>query len=156
MGDHSESLQIDFDPTRVSYQQLLQMALQQGNFSDRSWSVQYRSAVFYHNKAQLDAARKLGISQLEPAGPFTRAEDYHQKYYLQQSSMVKDFYDRYPEIQAFTDSTAVARANAIAGGHFDSQRLRALLPELGVSASTAEAMLRRAGTSTEGCAKPSP
>jgi peptide-methionine (S)-S-oxide reductase len=154
MGDHSECIQIDFDPAQVSYEQLLALALQQGNFVGTNWSRQYRSAVFYHNKHQLQVARKLGIKQLEPAGAFTRAEDYHQKYYLQQSDVAKDFYARYPDARTFTDSTAVTRANGIVGGHIDAERLKNIVPQLGVSEKAAQAMYRMAGSSKSGCAVP--
>ena len=154
LGDHSESIQIDFDPQQVSYTELLGMALRQGDFGGLSFSRQYRSVVFYHTKSQLDIARAMGIKELEPVGTFTRAEDYHQKYYLQQSNMVKELYARYPDSRSFTDSTAVTRANGIAGGHLDAAQLEAVVPKLGVSKATAEAMYKRAGTSRSGCALP--
>lgn len=154
LGDHSESIQIDFDPQQVSYEQLLGMALKQGDFGGLAWSRQYRSVVFYHTKSQLDIARARGIKELEPVGTFTRAEDYHQKYYLQQSNLVKELYARYPDSRSFTDSTAVARANGIAGGHGDAAQVQAVVPRLGVSQPTADAMYKRAGTARPGCALP--
>lgn len=154
LGDHSESVQIDFDPERVTYKELLGMALEQGDFGGQPWSRQYRSVVFYHNKSQLQTARALGVKELEPVGEFTRAEDYHQKYYLQQSSFVKEFYARYPDPRSFTDSTAAARANGIAGGNMDAEGIAAVLPGLGVSAGTAKAMSALAGHSRRGCALP--
>lgn len=154
LGDNTESIQIDYDPTRVTYQQLVAQALKQGDFSGESWSKQYRSAVFYHSQYQQKVAQSMGITKLEPAGRFTRAEDYHQKYYLQQSEVYKDFLARYPNAKAFTDSTAVARANGIVGGHFDEKHLTAILPKLGVSRSSTQAMMKMAGTSQPGCAMP--
>jgi hypothetical protein len=114
--------------------------------------------VFYHNASQMQAARALGIKQLEPVGPFTRAEDYHQKYYLQGSRFAKDFYARYPDAASFTDSTAAARANAVAGGYLTVDRLNELLPSLGVSSESAEAMRRSASRArpAAGCALPEP
>jgi len=151
MGDHSEAIQIDFDPAQISYPQLLTQALAQGNFSGSSFSKQYRSAVFYHTPAQRQAAQELGIRSLEPLTTFTRAEDYHQKYYLQQSNAVKDFYAMFPTDQAFTDSSAVTLANAIVGGNVDRERVKALLPALGVSDHTGQALLRLAATSAPEC-----
>ena len=155
IGDHTETIQIDFDPSKISYEKLLDSALEQGNFEGRQWSKQYRSAVFYHNKKQLDIARERGVKLLEPVGKFTRAEDYHQKYYLQQSNVAKDFYTRYPTARAFTDATATARANAVFGGHVDRERLQGLIPKLGVSKASAESMLKMAPASPAGCAVPS-
>ncbi len=154
LGDNTESIQIDFDPTLVAYEDLLVQALKLGNFDGESWSKQYRSAVFYHNEHQRKVAQKMGVKKLEPAGQFTRAEDYHQKYYLQQSDIYKDFLTRYPNPRSFTDSTAAARANGIVGGHFDERHLTAILPQLGLSSSSAKAMMGMAGTSQPGCAVP--
>lgn len=154
LGDHTETIQIDFDPERVSYDHLLELATMMGNFDGSDFSRQYRSVVFYHNKEQLQTARKLGISKLEPVGTFTRAEDYHQKYYLQQSSIVSDFYKRYPTARAFTDSAAVTKANGIVGGNLELEKIRKITPSLGVSDGTTKAMLGMAGRSLPGCAIP--
>ena len=123
----------------------------QGNFSSRSFSRQYRSVVFFHNEQQRVAALKAGIQSLEPVGVFTRAEDYHQKYYLQQSNVVKDFYAMFPTDQAFTDSTSVTRANAIVAGQVPRDRVQAMLPSLGVSDSTGQSLLRMSGAAMPGC-----
>lgn len=154
LGDHSEAIQIDFDPARISYEELLKLALKEGNFVTEGWSRQYRSAVFYGTESQKRAAQKLGLKQLEPLATFTRAEDYHQKYYLQQSSLVKEFYRRYPDAQSFTDSTAVAKANAILGGNLDAEQLKVVVPLLEVSEETAQKLYEMAGTPKGGCALP--
>lgn len=153
LGDHSESIQIDFDPTRIAYADLVREALSQGSFGP-SYSRQYRSVIFYHDAAQKKTAEQAGCPNLEPVGTFTRAEDYHQKYYLQQSNLVKDFYEMFPNDAAFTDSTAVTRANAIAGGCMPRQQIEALLPTLGVSESTGKALLQLGATAQPGCAAP--
>ena len=156
LGDHSEAIQVDFDPKKVSYDQLLGLAQKLGRFQGDSWSRQYRSAVFYHNETQREAAKAQGISQLEALKSFTRAEDYHQKYYLQQSGVVKDFYSRYPTAEAFTDSLAVTKANGIVGGYVDSERLQGLVPEFGVSEKSASELLSMKGRSIRGCSLPKP
>ncbi len=95
---HAEALEITFDPSVISYRQLLRFLFKihdpttpnrQGN--DRG--SQYRSAIFYANDAQkqeaqavIDAANASGkwpgniVTELEPAGTFYIAEDYHQDY----------------------------------------------------------------------------
>lgn len=145
MGDHTESIEIDFDPAVISYQQLLAHALAQGSFGGRSYSKQYRSVVFYHSDEQKAPAQAMNIAELEPFRLFTRAEDYHQKYYLQQSAVAKDFYKMFPGSKAFTDSTAVTRANAIVGGHVAKEGIQGMLPVLGVSEATAQKMLQMGG-----------
>lgn len=95
---HAESVELKFDPTQVSYKNLLILFFkmhdpttqnQQGN--DRG--TQYRSAIFYHGKAQERVAKEVLkdvqessawkskiVTQIMPAGPFYKAEESHQKY----------------------------------------------------------------------------
>ena len=150
LGDHSESIQIDFDPARISYSQLVAEAMAQGSFGP-AYSRQYRSVIFYHDQQQKRIAQEAGCPSLEPLGVFTRAEDYHQKYYLQQSSVVKDFYAMFPGDIAFTDATATMRANAIVAGAMDRTRVEQLLPQLGVGEATARSLLRLAAEAQPGC-----
>jgi len=93
---HAESLQIVFDPAKISYDEILDFffrlhdpttANRQGN----DIGTQYRSAIFYHDDAQRDAAKKA-IDRAQPKWPrpivtevvpftnFFEAEDYHQDY----------------------------------------------------------------------------
>ena len=52
MGDHSESIQIDYDPARISYEELLEIFWKNHNPTQRAWRRQYMSAIFYHNANQ--------------------------------------------------------------------------------------------------------
>lgn len=94
-----EAIQITFDPTITSYNQLLDVFWQQidptdakGQFADRG--PQYRSAIFYHNEQQKklaeqskEALAKSGrfsrpiVTEILPLSSFYPAEDYHQDYY---------------------------------------------------------------------------
>jgi len=96
---HAESVQVIYDPSRVSYDQLLQVFFAVAHDPtelDRQGpdvGTQYRSAVFYRNDAQRDAAKRY-IAKLEaahvyrnpivtevaPLGRFNEAEAYHQDY----------------------------------------------------------------------------
>src|SRR3989442_607649 len=96
---HAESIQIEFDPSRVSYDRLLDVFWREHDpttLNRQGWDVgtQYRSAIFYHSAAQqaaamaskqrLEKSAKYGtpiVTQILPAGPFYRAEDYHQRYF---------------------------------------------------------------------------
>ncbi|MGN6206167.1 peptide-methionine (S)-S-oxide reductase MsrA [Humibacter sp.] len=97
-GDHAESVEIVFDPSVISYRELLEFFFQihdpskknrQGNDIGRS----YRSAIFYTTPEQERVARETiadvdasglwpgkVVTEVEPAGEFWEAEEEHQDY----------------------------------------------------------------------------
>ena len=90
MGDHTESIQIDFDPNVISYQALLDHFWASHDPVYKS-SCQYKSAIFYHDDEQKRLAeesfaeeekkrKKKIFTCLQPLETFYLAEDYHQKY----------------------------------------------------------------------------
>lgn len=96
---HAEAVQLTFDPAVVGYEELLGhfFAIHDPTQVDRQGpdrGTQYRSAIFYHDPKQKETAEKVMAelraskrfkaplaTQLEAAGVFYRAEDYHQKYF---------------------------------------------------------------------------
>ena len=129
LGDHTETVQIVYDPTRISYEDLLNVFWHSHNPTMDMMSVQYKSIIFYHNdeqkqiatesKEQLEAEKRSRIfTEIVPAPEFYPAEGYHQKYYLQQvEELAKEFKAKYPDINDFTNSTAVARVNGYVAGY---------------------------------------
>ncbi|MBU1618363.1 MAG: peptide-methionine (S)-S-oxide reductase MsrA [Gammaproteobacteria bacterium] len=99
---HAEVVQLEFDPTLVSFEQLLQVLWflhdpTQLNRQGNDIGTQYRSAVFYHSEhqkqltvASIQTAQALFdspiVTEVSPASTFYPAEDYHQGYYLQNTS----------------------------------------------------------------------
>lgn len=97
---HAEVVQVTFDPDAVSYEQLLDVFFDVHdpttmNRQGPDVGSQYRSAVFTHDNAQAAAAAaaKQGkqaafqqpiVTEISDAGPFYRAEDYHQQYFEKQ------------------------------------------------------------------------
>ncbi len=99
MTEHLESIEVVYDPERVSYESLLDVFWLNidptddgGQFVDRG--RHYKTAIFYHNEGQRKTAeeskRKLGesgrykapiVTEIRPAMEFYPAEEYHQKYY---------------------------------------------------------------------------
>ena len=95
---HAEVVHLDFDPAKVSYDALLDVfwGCHDPTTKDRQGpdvGSQYRSAIFYHtpaqeasaraSKARLDAEgrfRRPIVTEVVAAGPFWRAEEYHQQY----------------------------------------------------------------------------
>jgi peptide-methionine (S)-S-oxide reductase len=149
-------LQIDFDPTQISYEQLLDIFWKTHNPCASSYSRQYMSAVFYHNEQQKEIAlrtrdreaaahSKRIATQILPLTAFYRAEDYHQKYMLRRKGeLVREFEAMYPESQAFTDSTAAARVNGALGGNARLADLEKEIDSYGLSPESRELLRRRA------------
>lgn len=95
---HAEAVEITYDPSKVSYQDLLKVFWEnhdptQKNRQGPDVGTQYRSAIFFHTPAQEAAARaakeqleRAGVfrrpiaTEIVPAAPFWRAEEYHQQY----------------------------------------------------------------------------
>ncbi len=107
---HLEATQVIYDPTKLSYEQLLNTFWHNinptdthGQFADRG--PQYRSAIFYHNETQKQQAlaSKEGLKKSEKfekpivteiinQAPFYKAEDYHQDYYKKNPIRYKVYY----------------------------------------------------------------
>ncbi len=103
------------------------------------------SIVFYHNLKQRDAAaksmqeqeKKLDaklVTEILPLTQFYRAEDYHQKYKLQQNEEISGELKKiYPNFQDFVDSTAVARLNGFIGGKGNCEQLKKEIKTYGLT-----------------------
>lgn len=154
LGDHSETVQIDYDPSRVSYQQLLDIFWQSHRPTSPAYSRQYASIIFYHDEAQQRMAlaskaqmeARLGTrlyTEIRPYTAFYPAEDYHQKYYLRNvPALFAEYEAIYPHPQDLVNSTAVARVNGFIGGHSSVAEVQAVLDELGLSPQGQQQLLQ--------------
>ena len=145
MGDHSESIQVDFDPAKVSFEQIIDRVWASHNPCRTSWSTQYMSAIFYQSEEQkktIEAAKarveeKLGKPAKTAILPLTKfyiAEDYHQKYELRcTAELMKEFAAIYPDAKDFMNSTAAARVNAYLSGQGSVEQLKTEIDLLGLS-----------------------
>jgi methionine-S-sulfoxide reductase len=152
LGDHSETIQIDYGPAQISYADLLDLFWASHSPASRPTSRQYMSIIFYHDEAQKALAEesrereaaRLGrqvFTEIVPASGFTAAEEYHQKYTLQQQhEIMSEFRAIYPD-GGWVDSTAVARANGYLGGNGSLDRLQAELSDLGLSPEAGQRLL---------------
>ena len=97
---HAEAVMVAFDPTKVSYEDLLKKFFEehdptQGMRQGNDVGTQYRSGIYFVNDAQKETAERVRdaydadlrsagkesvTTDIEPAGPFYYAEDYHQQY----------------------------------------------------------------------------
>jgi hypothetical protein len=152
MGDHTETVQVDFDPRRITYSELLDIFWRNHKPTGRSWSRQYMNAVFYHDDRQQQLAmdskaaveKKIGRrvnTKVAPLRTFTLAEDYHQKYILKQNYALNAEMSRiYPLHRDFVDSTAAARLNGYASGHGNKEQLAREIDHLGLTKAGKEAL----------------
>jgi len=115
-------------------------------------SRQYMSAVFYHNAEQkklaedsLKVARgnasKPIQTQILEATTFYDAEDYHQKYLLQQHPWLMNILDVDPGHE-LNNSNIAARLNGYIGGYGTSAAFEAELPKLNLDEKTADYVRR--------------
>lgn len=152
LGDHTESFQIDYDPTRISYETLLRHFWKEIDPSERPYSRQYMSAVFYENEEQRRQALATGkealagksgplLTPVLPLGAFYRAEDYHQKYYLRRFTGLMREFSGYGERQ-FEDSTVAMWLNACVDGHWNLEGLEAEFERMGLPETDRERMRR--------------
>ncbi len=158
LGDHTEAIQIDFDPRRLSYDRLLEIFWKSHNPSSRNWSRQYMNAIFYHDsgqqqlalQTQAELAQKGGRkirTRILPLVEFYRAENYHQKYMLRKEpEFLRALQRAYPKQKDLVDSTAAARLNGYLGGYGNWKQLKNEIDLLGLSPESRwklERMVRR-------------
>ena len=142
LGDHTEAFSIDYDPTLLSYQDLLGYFWNGHNPRRNHSSRQYINAVFYRDTAQQklaettrDAQGSNIATEIIPVGDFTYAEGYHHKYYLTRYSEIREFLEAtYPDAKSLADSSVAMRLNAYLGSGMmrDWNRFLAELPEYGL------------------------
>jgi peptide-methionine (S)-S-oxide reductase len=97
-GTHAEAIEIEFDPGKISYRQILEAFFQihdptTKNRQGNDIGMSYRSAIFYSNDEQKQIAEDTVadveasglwpgkvVTEISPAGPFWEAEPEHQDY----------------------------------------------------------------------------
>ncbi len=144
IGEHAETIQIDYDADVISYRELVDKFWDDHNPFQQPFSNQYRSILFYHNQEQYSIAQQMKseIEQEEGREIKTEfkefnelhlAEFYHQKYYLQQRSDYKNHYLKEMNREKFINSTAVARVNGYLAGEGDREQLKKEAGSLGLN-----------------------
>ena len=98
---HAEAVQVEYDPEKISYRELVKIFFENHNPTTLNRQgpdigTQYRSGIFYHDDDQKDIAsdmienlnplekEKFGtdiVTKVLPASKFYMAEEYHQKYF---------------------------------------------------------------------------
>lgn len=126
LGDHTETIDIDYDPEETNYSKLLTLFWKHHNPTSNC-SRQYMSAIFYHDEEQKKLANesmkmqqnnfnKPITTKILPLEKFYEAEDYHQKYILQRHSFLINALDIDPG-EELIQSHVAARINGYIGGY---------------------------------------
>jgi peptide-methionine (S)-S-oxide reductase len=147
IGDHSETVLVEFDPAVISYAALLEVFWAEHDPTAKPYLSQYRNAVFTTSEQQRQAAEasrrqleertgRVVNTAIEAAGIFTPAEDYHQKYYLQRvAPLMAELQQHYPDRRQLFRSTAAARLNGYLGCNGDPATFGADLRQVGLPAN---------------------
>jgi methionine-S-sulfoxide reductase len=127
IGDHTETLLVEFDSENISYPDLLKLSWDNHYYSYNKQSTknQYASRIFYTSQEQREQAEKSKAEKKSEGKVateiqklnFTVAENYHQKYRLRHSRMMENFSEMAPE--KFRDSPLAAKLNGFVAGHLD-------------------------------------
>lgn len=145
IGDHIETIQIDYDPQKISYGQMLEVFWNGHKPTRTVWKRQYASALFFHNDHQEKLAREtrdrissdLGEevrTELISFSEFYMAEMYHQKYHLQgYEELMAEYRSIYLSLGDIVNSTSVARVNGYIGGYGNIRQFEQIFPLLGLS-----------------------
>ena len=129
MGDHTETIEIDFDTNLITYEDILKN-FWRNHYPNRDAykGRQYMSLLLYHSKRQLsiieqvreEMEAELGEAietEIKGYDQFTLAEERHQKYYLQRyPRTLEQLADWFPDIASLIDSTFAARLNGFVKG----------------------------------------
>lgn len=153
LGDHTEVVQVEYDPTVLSYADLLDVFWSAHDPRQSARKRQYRSVILtesvVHRQAaertRQDTASRLGGSvttAIEDLDAFHLAEPYHQKYELRSTPVLgAELEDRYGD--DLVDSTVAARLNGFVAGYGDAERRRSLLADLDLPPAVVDEARRR-------------
>lgn len=145
IGDHIETIQVDFDPKKITYKQILGIFWSNHKPTRTAWKRQYASALFFENHQQEQLARNTRgeiASKLDEKvqteiislDKFYLAEMYHQKYHLQgYEALIAEYRDIYPNMNDIVNSTSAAGVNGYIGGYADLPQLQNEFSLLGLS-----------------------
>ncbi|AZN41868.1 peptide-methionine (S)-S-oxide reductase [Paenibacillus albus] len=141
LGDHTETVEMDYDTRILSLENVLDIFWSNHNpvnINDYK-GRQYQSLILYRDQNQLDVIQKVmkkreeqgkgkPDTELASFNRFYPAEDRHQKYYLKRyPSAIEELSKLFPSPQELTNATLAARLNGLAKGYTN---LRTILDEI--------------------------
>ncbi|WP_274651274.1 peptide-methionine (S)-S-oxide reductase MsrA [Paenibacillus humicola] len=131
LGDHTETVEMDYDTRTLSLENVLDVFWSNHNPVNISGykGRQYQSLVLYRDQTQLNVIQNvmkireeqgkgMPCTEIAPFNRFYPAEDRHQKYYLKRYPNAIDILSSlFPTPQELTDATLAARLNGLAKGY---------------------------------------
>lgn len=150
LGDHSETVEIEFDPSVITLEQLLELFWNHhhpaviNGYKGR----QYYSLLFYRNEEQLytmqrvqqthtSELEKRAMTEIQAYRAWYPAEERHQKYYLQrQHEWMNQLRVWYPDQQELLQTTLAARLNGYSRGHGTTEQIQQELSDWSISDKT--------------------
>jgi len=162
IGDHTEVLQVEYDPQQTSFENLLELFWNNHDPTKLKISksdgtptphTQYLSTLFYHDGDQKRLAeeslqralRQLGpavYTELKPFTKFYLAEDYHQKYLLQKHGALLSQLDISPGDELIASHMA-CRLNGYLGGYGSVEAFKKEAGLLQIDGETRQQILRK-------------
>lgn len=160
LGDHTETVDVDYDPTRTDYRALLDIFWKNHDPTSKC-TRQYMSAIFYHDEEQQRLAESTLTTQnkkkggciktsIVPVGEFYVAEDYHQKYMLQRHPTLCHMLDVDPCGEELLTSHVLARLNGYVGGFGTRAAFEEEWPTLGVGEKVANYVRKNMSNKNDG------
>jgi len=142
MMDHTESVQLEFDPAQISYDKLLSLFWKGHSPICRS-SAQYKSGIWFHNPEQEKKAKESMIEQekklsrkvytdIESAATFYIAEDYHQKFEMQRYKNILQIL-KFGSLKEMIDSPLATKLNGYYGGHGSMEQIMVEITKSGLN-----------------------
>ncbi|SIR03816.1 peptide-methionine (R)-S-oxide reductase MsrB [Halanaerobium kushneri] len=154
IGDHTETIEIDYNPEIISYRELLQIFFNSHDPYSQAYSRQYASLILYHNSEQkqiaLEMKEKLEAesgkeikTEIKKLDRFYLAEDYHQKFRLQQQVAFRDHYLEQMTMKEFINSPSVTKVNGYITGNGERDNIIKNIAELGLTSELQERLLEK-------------
>lgn len=154
MGDHTETVQIDFDPAVLPYEEVLRH-FWENHYPNRDGykGRQYISLLRFHSSQQQEAIarikeemeRRLGEdieTEIAPYRNFTLAEERHQKYYLKRyPRILEQLAPNYTGAQGLQNSIFAARLNGFAKGFGNREKLKEEIMDWNISEESRHALV---------------
>ncbi|RCW86600.1 peptide methionine sulfoxide reductase msrA/msrB [Halanaerobium sp. DL-01] len=162
IGDHTETIEIDFDPNVITYQELLEIFFASHDPYSQAYSRQYASLILYNNSEQHEQALALKErleaesgreikTEIKKLDRFYLAEDYHQKFRLQQQVAVREHYLNQMTIQEFINSPAVTKVSGYITGNGERDNIIKNIGELGLTTELQERLLEKNNIDSAEC-----